>query len=167
MKRIYFLPTTLLFFFTACQTTPVLERVSINDEVNINGTGGNPEVQLNQCLNKKGKERNLCIDHFYPEDIEIGIYPKDGLRIKLATIGRGSSTKKEELTLTTQDRIILSVDTTNIKLPLTINIKPIRRLQHKNNLALIIETKNIKNNIIIKDKEGKLLLDYKIIRQKH
>ena len=166
MKHIYFLPTTLLFFLTACQPTTILQKVSMNDEVSRSGTGGNPEVQLNQCLNKKGKERDVCIDHFYPEDIEIGIYPKDGLRIKLATIGRGSSTK-EELILTTQDRIILSVDTKNVKLPIKVNISPIRKLQHKNNLALVIETKDIKNNIIIKDKEGKVLLDYKIIRQKY
>jgi len=164
MKRIYFLPTTL-FFLTACQTTPAPYRVSINDEVSISGTGGNPEVQLNQCLNKKGKKRNICIDHFYPENIEIGIYPKNGLRIKLA--GRASSIKREELTLTTQNRVILSIDTANVKLPITVNINPIKKLQHKNNLALIIETKDIKNSIIIKDKKGKVLLDYKIIRLKN
>ena len=165
MKRIYFLPTALLVFFTACQTTPVLERVSINDEVSISGAGGNPEVQLNQCLNQRGRARNICIDHFYPEDIKIGIYPKDGTRIKLA--GRASAIEKRAFTINNQDRIILSIDTANVKLPLTVNIKPVKKLQYKNNLALIIETKDIKNSITLKDKEGKLLLDYKIIRQKN
>jgi len=164
MKQIYFLPITLIIFFiTACKTsTTVPYKVSINK---VKGIGGNPEVYLNQCLNKKGRERDICIDYFYPEDIEIGIYPKDGLHIKLA--GRSSSVKRKELIIDTQDRIILSIDTTNIKLPITSNINPIKKLQHKNHLAIIIEVKDIESSITLKDKKGKLLLDYKIIKQKN
>jgi hypothetical protein len=163
MKQTYFLPTILIFFLTGCQTTPTPYRISINDEVSIHGSGGNPEVQLNKCLNKKEEERNICIDHFYPEDIDIGIYPPDGTRIKLA--GRASSIERRELIIHSQQRVILSIDTTNVSLPLTSNISPIQQLQHNHNLAIIIETKNIEERVTLKDSEGKVVLDYTIIKK--
>ncbi len=156
-------PFTLIFStiltLTGCYNNLIPYKITHNDKVRIGG--GNPEVQLNKCLDEKGKDRSICIDLFYPEDIEIGIYPPNGLRIKLA--GRASAIEKKVLSLDTQERIILSIDTSNIKLPITLNVKA-KQLHYKNSLAIIIEVKDIEENITLKDKEGKLLLDYTIIK---
>ena len=148
-----------LFTLTGCYDNHSPYKVTHNDEVRIGG--GNPEVQLNKCLDKKSKDRNICIDLFYPEDIEIGIYPPNGLRIKLA--GRVSAIERKELYLGTQKRVILSIDSSNIKLPITLNVKA-KQFQYKNSLAIVIEVKDIEKSITLKDKEGKLLLDYSIIK---
>jgi len=177
MKHLYFLATILIFFITGCQTliphtltnipknplmkTLHLTNLSIVPKVG-GGTGGNPEVELNKCLNKTEKERNLCINIFYPEEINIGIFPSNGTRIKLA--GRSSLIERKELIVKNQEKIILSIDTSKISLPIKVNIKSAKKLQYKNNLAIIINTKDINNTLIIEDKEGKVLLEYLIIK---
>ena len=160
MKLLSFILTmSTTLMFTGCYDNISPYKVTHNHIIPMGG--GNPEVKLNKCLDKKSKNRDICIDLFYPEDIEIGIYPPNGLRIKLA--GRASSIERREIQIDSQDRIILSIDTSNIRLPIILNVKG-KQLQYKNSLAIVIEVKNIKDTITLKDKEGKLLLDYTIIK---
>ena len=155
--------TPLLFSLTSCSS------ISTNDTIlplmlaNGGGKGGNPEVNnINRCFRLKNREKQSCFDIFYPEDINITIYPNDGDIIRLA--GRKSSIERREFNLVGKDRFIFYVDTTNVKLPISCNIEGVELSQDRDTLVVDISTKNIADNITLKDGEGKVILDYKVIK---
>ena len=152
--------TPLLFGLTACvstspKDTPILASGG-------GGQGGNPEVNLNQCFGLKNQARQRCFDIFYPGDINLSIYPNSGEVVRLA--GRKSSVEEGEFNLKGKERFVFYVDTSKAKLPISCNVKSAKLLQNKESLVVDVETKNIENNITLTDREGKVILNYNIVK---
>ena len=123
--------------------------------------GGNPEVNIiNKCFKYQGEKKFLCLDRFYPGDLNITIFPHTTSQIKLA--GRKSSIEIGRFELKNQDRFILSVEISNVKLPISCNITTAKITKDGSNRVIDIAVKEIKNQIILRDRYGKLLLKYKI-----
>ena len=159
MKNI-FLSVIILLFVTSCT-----KNISNNQKIALGGggKGGNPEVKvINECFKLKSKARDICLDSFYPNDINISIYPYNGDIIRLA--GRKSSIEKREFDLSQEDRFILYIDTTNIELPISCNIQTAKRSLDKNSLVIDIAVKDIVKQVTIQDKNGRVLLDYSIVK---
>ena len=82
--------TSLLCSLTAC--VPVIDTNSkietkLSQVILLGeGEGGNPEVNLNQCFGLKNEARQGCFDIFYPDDINITIYPRRGDIITLVLL---------------------------------------------------------------------------------
>ncbi|CAA6812424.1 MAG: Unknown protein [uncultured Sulfurovum sp.] len=126
--------------------------------------GGNPEVNLNLCLKETHQARIKCLDRFFPMGPNIFIVPTDGKRILLA--GRGESIERTEIILKKTDEIILlNIDTRNVKIPLSINIATAKPSQKGNSLVFTIPVQEIKEKIILRDQEGNIVLQYRVIRE--
>ena len=125
--------------------------------------GGNPEVNaINQCLQFAGKARFDCLDKLYPEDSNITIYPPSNLRIRLA--GRTSSIEKGKFNLKNQNIFLLSVDISNVILPISCNITTAKITNYGSNRVINMDVKDIRDKIILRDGDGKLLLEYTITK---
>ena len=162
MKRLtlLFIGTMLITFYTvACSSN---QATAIKTTLVSPGTGGNPEVKIIYCLGLKNKAKETCLDTLYPDNINILIHPSNGKRLKLA--GRGNSVEKATVRFKNDDVYLIYIDTLNIKLPLTSNVESTQFRQKGNSLVVEMAVKDIKSTIILKDKEGKTVLDYSIIR---
>jgi len=161
-----YISTCLLFFATSCTLT-THNKSNLNKKIivqNGRGKGGNSEVKIiNQCLKKiKNQERDKCLDIFYPNNINITIYPSTREIIKLA--GRTSSIEKREFNLGGEDRFILHLDISEVELPVNCNIKTAKLSHDETSLVVDIDIKDIKKRVTLYDKNNKLLLDYTIIK---
>ena len=154
-----FMGIFIIFYTTACSNSASPIKTTFSKS---NG-GGNPEVKLNLCIRLENKAKTKCLDNIFPNSPNILILPTDGKRIKLA--GRGDSIEKRVVELKDDDILLLNIETSNIKLPLTANIKTAKLLQEKNSLVVSIPVKDINKKVTLKDKKGKLLLDYNIIKE--
>ena len=164
----------LLFFTTSCSIATnnknSFSKNFFNKEVlnkktflveNGRGKGGNSEVKtIDQCFKFKTQARNKCLNIFYPNNINITIYPQSGEIIKLA--GRKSSIEKRKFNLGGEDRFILHLDISTVKLPIHCNIKTAKLSPDKNTLIVDIDVKDIKNQVTLYDKNNRLLLEYTI-----
>jgi hypothetical protein len=162
LKRLalLFIGTLLITFYTvACSSN---HATNIKTTLVNPGTGGNPEVKIIYCLGLKHKAKEVCLDTLYPDNINILIHPSNGQALKLA--GRGSSVEKATVKFKDDDIYLIYLDTLNIKLPLTSNVKSTKFRQKGNKLVVEIEVKNIQTTITLKDNEGKIVLDYRIIK---
>lgn len=172
MKQTYaYIGTFLLIFTTSC-TVPnynqdlahkkVLkkERIFVDNDRG-RGKGGNSEVRnINQCFYFTGHQVDKCLNIFYPNDINITIYPSTEKSIKLA--GRTSSIERREFNLGGEDRFILHLNTSKVVLPVSCNIRTTKLSQMENSLVIDIPVKDIKNSILLYDKNHRLILDYTI-----
>ena len=168
--------TCLLFFTTSCtittnNTDSFTQNFSNKETLNKKtflvetgrGKGGNSEVKtINQCFKFKSQARNECLNIFYPDNINITIYPQSGEIIKLA--GRKSSIEKREFNLGGEDRFILHLDISTVELPVNCNVKTAKLSQDKNILIVDMDVKDIKNRVTLYDKNNKLLLEYIITK---
>ena len=162
MKRLtlLFIGTLLITFYTvACSSN---QATTIKTTLVSPGTGGNPEVKIIYCLGLENKAKEVCLDSLYPDNINILIHPSNGKRLKLA--GRGNSVEKATVRFKNDDVYLIYIDTLNIKLPLTSNVESTQFRQKGNSLVVEMNVKNIKSTITLKDKEGKTVLDYTIIK---
>jgi hypothetical protein len=162
LKRLtlLFIGTLLITFYTvACSSN---QATTIKTTLVSPGTGGNPEVKIIYCLGLKNKAKEVCLDSLYPDNINILIHPSNGKRLKLA--GRGNSVEKATVRFKNDDVYLIYIDTLNIKLPLTSNVESTQFRQKGNSLVVEMNVKNIKSTITLKDKEGKTVLDYTIIK---
>jgi hypothetical protein len=127
------------------------------------GKGGNPEVKvINQCFGLNKSARDRCLNIFYPNDINISIYPYNGNIIRLA--GRKSSIELMEFNLSKDDRFILYLDSSTIDLPVSCNIKGAKFSKYRKTLVVDMLVDNISNRVTIKDKNGRVLIDYSIVK---
>ena len=125
--------------------------------------GGNPEVNvINQCFKLKGKAQTDCFDSFFPGDLNITIYPPNSKKIRLA--GRKSSIERGRFNLRNQNKFVFSVDTPNSKFRISCNISTAKINSKGTNQVIIIPVKDIKDKITLRDNNGKLLLEYTIIK---
>ena len=149
----------IIFYTTACSTAtppPKMAFSNTND-----GKGGNPEV-LNHCFGLKKVAKKLCFDGFFPDNSNLLIHPNHGEPIMLA--GRGSQVEQRELQLHNDDRVLLYLDVSNVKVPLSSNVKDSSFTYDQSTVVVNINTQEIKENIILKDKEGNVVLVYHIER---
>jgi len=162
LKRLtlLFIGTLIITFYTvACSSN---QATTIKTTLVSPGTGGNPEVKIIYCLGLKNKAKEVCLDSLYPDNINILIHPSNGKRLKLA--GRGNSVEKATVRFKNDDVYLIYIDTLNIKLPLTSNVESTQFRQKGNSLVVEMNVKNIKSTITLKDKEGKIVLNYTVIK---
>jgi hypothetical protein len=146
---------------TACTTmTKPVKAVNLALN-NSDDKGGNPEV-LNHCFALSKTAKSLCFDRFFPGNINLLIHPSHGIPIMLA--GRGESIEKRELKLNNDDLVLLYLEITNVKTPLSTNVKSTQFSYDKNTVVINIDVKKIEETIIIKDKNGKIVLEYTVKR---
>lgn len=151
---------SITFYMTGCSTTATpIKLSSIKAE-----QGGNPEVNLNLCLQEIHAEKIKCLDRHFPTSPNILLLPADGKRILLA--GRGESVDRRDVIIKDDDILLLNIDTSNVKMPLTANVKTDKDSEKGNNLVLAIAVENIEDKITLKDKEGNLVLEYRIMKEK-
>jgi hypothetical protein len=149
----------ILFYTTACSSIKSTTKLSLAKPT---GNGGNPEV-LNHCFGLKKTAKKLCFNHFFPNNTNLLIHPTQGEAIMLA--GRGTHIEKRELQLNKDDdKVLLYLDISNIKVPLSSNIETTTFTYNKNNVVVNIDTNEIKEKIILKDKEGNVVLEYRVKR---
>lgn len=146
---------------TSCTTTPKPIKALSFALNNSDDKGGNPEV-LNSCFTLNEAAKNLCLNKFFPNEINLLIHPSHDVPIMLA--GRGDSIEKRELTLENDELLLLYLDTTNVETPLSSNIKSSQYSYDQNTVVINIDVKDIKEKIILKDKNGKVILEYTIKR---
>ena len=159
MKRLsIFMGIFILFYTTACSSTKSTSKLSLSKPT---GGGGNPEV-LNHCFGLKKTAKKLCFDHFFPNNTNLLIHPTQGEAIMLA--GRGNHVEKRELQLNNDDRVLLYLNISNIKVPLSSNIETTTFTYDKNSVVVNIDVNEIKEKIILKDKEGNVVLEYHVKR---
>jgi hypothetical protein len=78
--------------------------------------------------------------------------------------GRGSRVEKRVLKLNNDDRVLLYLDISTVKVPLSSNVKDSLFTYDNNTVVVNINAKEIKENIVLKDKEGNVVLEYCIER---
>jgi len=146
---------SLLFFVTSCANN-VSKRIVV---ANGGGEGGNPEVKtINQCFQLQDRAKIQCLNLFYPEDINI----KFSKHFTLA--GRGNAIEKGTFNLKGQRRLLLDIDTSNIKLPIQCNVRNSKLSQSYNSLIVDILVEDIEKSIILYDKKHKTILEYQVIK---
>ena len=153
---------TLLIFTTSCSNS--YQKLSVTDK---GGSGGNPEVNnqikiINECFSLKNKIQEACFNMFYPQNINIRIYPPTGALVQLTS--RGSLVKKREFNLTKQTRFIVNINTSKIATPISCNSDSVKYSQIKDSLVIDLRVKDLKKHLIVKDKNGQTILDYTIIK---
>ena len=157
MKQLpIFIGIFILFYTTACSKPKSTIKLSFSKSIG----GGNPEV-LNHCFGLKKVAKRLCFDHFFPNNSNILIHSNQGEAIMLA--GRGEHVEKRELQLhKNDDKVLLYLDISNVKTPLSSNIKTTIFTYDKNSVVVNINTDEIKEKIVLKDKDGNVVLKYHI-----
>jgi hypothetical protein len=168
MKKILlFIAISLLIMFNGCiGNTPKHSLSPKNTQKPLivsqeeEGTGGNPEVYIaHQCL--KSTSSQSCLEKIFSDARKTYIQSYE--IIKLA--GRGSSTEKATIKFEEDDVFLLYLDTSKVKVPLSTNIKLTKVSTDKNSVLFMFQVQEIGQNIIVKDKQGKVVLQYKVLRK--
>lgn len=124
-------------------------------------TGGNPEVYIaHQCL--KNKSAQSCLGELFSDARKT--YIQSYKTIKLA--GRGTSVEKATIKFEGDDLFLLYLDTSKVKVPLSTNIKSTKVSRDEDSILFIFPVQEIGQEIIIKDKQGDIVLQYEILRKK-
>lgn len=125
--------------------------------------GGNPEVKvINQCFKLKGEAKTRCLDMFFPGDTNVTIYPPNSKKIKLA--GRKSSIERGTFNLKNQNKFIISVELPNSEFQISCNIKTAKIESKGTNQVIIIPVKDIDDKVTLRDRNGRILLEYTIVQ---
>ncbi|MCH9740550.1 MAG: hypothetical protein K0U38_06890 [Epsilonproteobacteria bacterium] len=152
----------LLLFTTSCSSSSPQSEQKVIALEETGNNGGNPEVKkIHKCFGYENEARSECLDKLFPEEINIKIYPPSGERVKLA--GRNSSAEKVEFNLKGQERFIFNVETSQVKLPISCNVST-RLFQSDNRLTVDVAVKDIDDKVTLYDREGKVLLDYTVVK---
>jgi len=124
--------------------------------------GGNPEVnnqKMNLCFSLKNGAKAQCLNQIY-KDVDILVLPNGNRPIVLA--GRGEL-KEKTITFTKEERrVVIYLNTKNVKKPIKLNITQFKKSISRDRVILDIAKEDIKDTLTLKDREGKLLLKYKI-----
>ena len=168
MKQLsIFMGTCIIFYTTACSNSSnIATRLTTNQNSSHISIidGGNPEVynkKINLCFSLKRSAKEECLEQIY-KGIDIVVIQDENRPIVLA--GRGEP-KDKKIKLTKEDRrVVIYLDTTNVKKPIRVNIKEFKKSETHTKLILDISKEDIKDSIILKDRDGKLLLKYEIIK---
>jgi len=153
--------TFILVATTACTAPHQPAKTALAVMEKSAGKGGNPEV-LNHCFGLKKVAKNLCFDSFFPNNSNLLIHPNHGEPVMLA--GRGSRVEKRVLKLNNDDRILLYLDISSVKVPLSSNVKDSSFTYDQSTVVVNMNTTEIKENIVLKDKEGNIVLEYRVER---
>lgn len=174
MKKISILiPITISLIILGCNNymhptdsknqikTPLIQFYA---QVKEGGDGGNPEVKLmHDCLKLKNRLYAQCLNKLFPNEPNVLVSAKQGKPILLA--GRGTKIERDQINLENHDLYLLYVDISNIKLPVTSNILNTKISRDTNSMLFLIPVKEIKKEIILKDKDGDIVLQYKITNE--
>ena len=157
MKTIlFFINITLLLIFNACTGTDV-KHISQEDD---KATGGNPEVYIaHQCL--KSKASQTCLEKLFNDKRKAYIQSYEIITLA----GRGTSVEQATITFEDDDLFLLYLDISKVKVPLSTNINSTKISSDENSILFILPVKEIGQEIIVRDKEGNIILQYKVRRK--
>jgi hypothetical protein len=130
-----------------------------------NGNGGNPEVynkKITLCFSLKNRAKAKCLEQIYKDIDIVVIQEKNNKPLLLA--GRGTFIKKKIQLLKTDKRVLFYLNTQNVKKPIQANIERLKKSNDGEILILDIAKKDIKDTLILKDRDGKTLLQYRVIQ---
>jgi len=139
-----------------------IQKYTILDDGKI-GTGGNPEVLLiHKCLQNNNKKTLICLNELIEKEQTFYVSREsDWKPIKLA--GRANKVEKRTIEIKENKELILYLDTSAVKLPLTSNIE-IQKSEIKNTLVIKIDVEKIEDKVTLTNSEGNIILDYTIIK---
>ena len=126
---------------------------------------GNGEVILTDSCFKNEQSVTKCIKNLHPKiDLDSVVIANTLIKVlKAVTGGRGTlHTIEDEITLKNQKRFIIYADISEAKKPVTVNIANAVVSQNQTRLTVDIETKDIKDEILIKNSEGETLIHYTV-----
>ena len=165
MKKVLLL--IALLFYTSCTTSYTSSKLASNSN-SLGGSGGNPEARLHKCLLiKESVEQKVCLEAIYPYSDTIKIYLAQA-PIAQYTIGRGDiDNEKRVFDFSNKEykEFIIHIDITEVKQPISCNIKGANIYQTKSKATINIPVKNIIDKVIIYNREHKILDEYQIIKK--
>lgn len=172
-KAMLCISTLLLLTFNACTdknssiekniaqqiSKPKMTSLILSQEDDT-GTGGNPEVYIaHECL--KSEESTTCLNQLFSDERKVRL-PFDEI-IKLA--GRSTKVEKGSIETHDDDFILLYLDTSNVKVPLSINVTSVKKSSDSTSTLFMLPVKDMREAIVIKDKTGNIILQYKVIKE--
>lgn len=136
-----------------------------NGEVN---EGGNGEVSLTESCFTSTKHLDQCLEKLYPkinvDNVAFVSLIKEVLKVT-RTKGDGKVIS-DDLNLTNQKRFIIYANISEVKKPVSINIPKAKIIQNEKTLIVDIDTKDIKDKIIIQNSKKENLIEYTVIENK-
>ena len=150
-----------MFYTTGC--VPQNKSIKLA-QIEPREDGGNPEVynkKMNLCFSLTKSTKAQCLNTIY-KNINILIIPMGNQPILLA--GRGQGVERRTIEIKDDSRLIIYINTSNVKTPLKCNSKAIKTVLSESRVVFDIDVQSIVEYLQITDREGKLLLDYKIIK---
>ena len=175
-KQFIFTGTLTYFLITACNAnymiTPNVDfkpksltsthKYTILNERKI-GTGGNPEVLLiHKCLRNNNSKALTCLNNLIKKEQMFYVSTERNWQpIKLA--GRGTTIEKRTIKIKDNKELILYLDISSVKLPLSSNIE-IKKSKNQNSMVIKIDVEKIEDKVTLIDNEGNMILDYTIIK---
>jgi len=125
------------------------------------GQGGNPEVRLiHNCFNLSEKNAVSCLNNIFKDDYHASIISDSFKPILLA--GRATSIDKRNINLSDERSLVLYLETSKVKTPLSSNVEGTTYAYEKNKVVVLIPVQNINEKVILKDANAKLLLEYEL-----
>ena len=124
-------------------------------------SAGNGEVIHTNCQNISNlKQIANCVDKIYPK-IEVALKVVSKAVNIIDNRGEGFEVK-DDINLKNMDRVVMHINIENAKKPITSNIKNVKIYQNDKVATIDILVSEIKENIIIYNKEKKILVNYKV-----
>jgi len=166
MQKIFIITIPLLFI--SCNQQSMVKMTPENTlyaNSEKEGTGGNNEVyNIHLCFKKETiKGQKLCLDEFYPKEKRVNIYlAQNTLKTPIST--RDSDIKLRQFNLKDKDKFILHIPIENIEEGISTNIEGAKIYQDEQSITITIDTKLIKEKVIIYNKNSEILESYSIIK---
>ena len=160
--------TFTIFYSTACSNTANMTTQLVEHQHHARiptSDGGNPEVynnKMNLCFSMKKMAKAQCLEQIYKNIDILVLQEKNDKPIVLA--GRGAGKDKVANLKEEDKRVIIYIDSKNVKQPIKLNITPFKKSQNGDRVIFDIAKEDIKDTLTLRDREGKLLLRYKIIK---
>ena len=127
---------------------------------------GNGEVTLTESCFSSTEDLDRCLKKLYPK-VDLKKIALKSIIDKILKVvkNRGEGTiVYEDINLTNQDRFIIYANISEAKKPVSINIPTAKVTQTKTKLIVDIDTKDIKDKVIVTNKDNKVLIEYTIVK---
>ena len=128
----------------------------------------NGEVEFTDNCFKSTESAEKCIKNIYPNiDLDAVLVANTFIEKAINTITGsrgGSNTFKQDINLTQQKHLIIYADISKVKKPITVNISNAILTQNQTRLSIKMDIEDIKDKIILRNRENKILVEYKIIK---
>jgi glutamate synthase domain-containing protein 1 len=149
---------TILFSFLT-----IVTLIAGNGEVQRDK--GNGEVTLAESCFSTTENLDKCIKKLYPKvNVDnIAFKPIMDKILKVVKNRGDGLVIFEDINLTNQERFVIHANISEAKKPVSINIPTAKTTQTKTSLIIDIDTKDIKDKVIVTNKDNEVLIEYTVI----